>query len=96
MGVEVVIFDKDDIEWLRCEVGEICVRGLNVMLGYWGMEEVFVEVLCNGWLYIGDFGYMDEDGFVFIVDCVKDMIISGGENIFLVEVESVIYSYFVV
>ncbi len=63
------------------------------MLGYWGMEEASAEALRNGWLHTGDLGYMDEDGFVFIVDRVKDMIISGGENIFSVEVESAIYSH---
>ena len=93
LGVEVAIFDKDDTERPRCEVGEICARGPNVMLGYWGMEEASAEALRNGWLHTGDLGYMDEDGFVFIVDRVKDMIISGGENIFSVEVESAIYSH---
>ena len=93
LGVEVAIFDKDDTERPRYEVGEICARGPNVMLGYWGMEEASAEALRNGWLHTGDLGYMDEDGFVFIVDRVKDMIISGGENIFSVEVESAIYSH---
>jgi long-chain acyl-CoA synthetase len=63
------------------------------MLGYWGMEQASAETLRNGWLHTGDLGYMDEDGFVFIVDRAKDMIISGGENIFSVEVEGAIYSH---
>ena len=63
------------------------------MLGYWGMEEASAEALRNGWLHTGDLGYMDEDGFVFIVDRSKDMIISGGENVFSVEVEGAIYSH---
>lgn len=93
LGVEVVVMDKDDRELPHGEVGEICARGENVMLGYWGMEQASAETLRNGWLHTGDLGYMDEDGFVFIVDRAKDMIISGGENIFSVEVEGAIYSH---
>lgn len=93
LGVEVAIMDKDDVELPRGEVGEICARGPNVMLGYWGMEQASAETLRSGWLHTGDLGYMDEDGFVFIVDRAKDMIISGGENIFSVEVEGAIYSH---
>ena len=63
------------------------------MLGYWGMESTTADTLRNGWLHTGDLGYMDEDGFVFIVDRAKDMVISGGENIFSVEVEGAIYSH---
>lgn len=93
LGVEVVIMDKDDQELPRGEVGEICARGLNVMLGYWGMESATKEALRSGWLHTGDLGYMDDEGFVFIVDRAKDMIISGGENIFSVEVEGAIYKH---
>lgn len=93
LGVEVLVMDKDDNELPRGEVGEICARGPNVMLGYWGMEQASAETLRNGWLHTGDLGYMDDDGFVFIVDRAKDMIISGGENIFSVEVEGAIYSH---
>ena len=93
LGVEVAILDKNDVELPRGEVGEICARGGNVMLGYWGMEQASAETLRNGWLHTGDLGYMDEDGFVFIVDRSKDMIISGGENIFSVEVEGAVYSH---
>lgn len=93
LGVEAAIMDPDDKELPRGTVGEICARGLNVMLGYWGMEESSKETLRNGWLHTGDLGYMDEDGFIFIVDRAKDMVISGGENIFSVEVEGAIYSH---
>jgi acyl-CoA synthetase (AMP-forming)/AMP-acid ligase II len=93
LGVEVAVMDKDDVELLRGEVGEVCARGQNVMLGYWGMIRETEETLRNGWLHTGDLGYMDDDGFVFIVDRAKDMIISGGENIFSVEVEGAIYSH---
>jgi long-chain acyl-CoA synthetase len=93
LGVEVAILDKSDVELPRGEVGEICAKGPNVMLGYWGMEKASAETLRNGWLHTGDLGYMDEDGFVYIVDRSKDMIISGGENIFSVEVEGAIYNH---
>tara|TARA_R110000850_G_scaffold3151_8_gene15174 strand:- start:1462 stop:3012 length:1551 start_codon:yes stop_codon:yes gene_type:complete len=92
-GVEVVVMDENDVEAPRGTVGEICARGLNVMRGYWGMEEQSRETLRNGWLHTGDLGYMDEEGFIFLVDRAKDMIISGGENIFSVEVEGAIYQH---
>ncbi|MES3040683.1 MAG: long-chain-fatty-acid--CoA ligase [Pseudomonadota bacterium] len=93
LGVEVAVMDRSDVELPRGEVGEICARGPNVMLGYWGLAQASDETLRNGWLHTGDLGYMDDDGFVFIVDRIKDMIISGGENIFSVEVEGAIYSH---
>lgn len=92
-GVEVLILDGEDREVSRGTVGEVCARGLNVMRGYWQLEEQTRETLRNGWLHTGDLGYMDEDGFVFIVDRAKDMVISGGENIFSVEVEGAIYKH---
>ena len=90
-GVEVIIVDGQDRELPRGQVGEICARGMNVMQGYWELKEQTAQTLRNGWLHTGDIGYMDEDGFVFIVDRAKDMIISGGENVFSVEVEGAIY-----
>ena len=65
-----------------------CVRGDNVMMGYWERPEETAKAVIDGWMHTGDGGYMDEDGFVFIVDRVKDMIISGGENVYSVEVEN--------
>ncbi|MGQ0701315.1 MAG: long-chain-fatty-acid--CoA ligase [Panacagrimonas sp.] len=92
-GVEVCVMDDDDRECPRGTVGEICARGMNVMRGYWGLEEQSKQALRNGWLHTGDLGYMDEEGFIFLVDRAKDMIISGGENIFSVEVEGAIYEH---
>jgi long-chain acyl-CoA synthetase len=92
-GVEVVIMDPEDREMPRGEVGEICARGMNVMQGYWGLREETEQALRNGWLHTGDLGYMDEDGFVYIVDRAKDMIITGGENVFSIEVEDAIYQH---
>ena len=92
-GVELAILDEDDNEVPRGIVGEICAQGENIMLGYWQLEELTAETLRNGWLHTGDGGYMDEDGYVFVVDRVKDMIISGGENIYSAEVENAIYAH---
>lgn len=93
---EVKVVDFEGEEVLCGEVGEIWIKGLNVVVGYWNKLEVMVEMFLEGWLCSGDFGCMDEDGFVFIFDWVKDMFICGGENIYCVEVEDVFYSYFVV
>ncbi len=87
---EVRIVDEQDCELPRRSVGEVVVRGPNVMQGYWNHPEQTAEALRGGWMHTGDGGYMDEDGFVFIVDRMKDMIISGGENIYSAEVENAI------
>ena len=92
-GVEMRILDADDNEVPRGTVGEICGRGDNVMQGYWKQPELTAQTLRGGWLHTGDGGYMDEDGFVFLVDRVKDMIISGGENVYSAEVEDAIYQH---
>lgn len=75
------------------EIGEIAVKGPQVMLGYWNKEEETKEVLNNGWLLTGDMGYMDEDGFFYVVDRKKDMIIAGGYNIYPREVEEVLFEH---
>ena len=90
-GVEVKIIDENDKELPRGEVGEVVARGPNVMLGYWRQKELSDKALLNGWMHTGDGGYMNDDGYVYIVDRVKDMIISGGENIYSAEVENTIY-----
>ena len=92
-GIEMKIVDDDDNEVPRGTVGEICGRGENVMLGYWRQPEMSATTLRGGWLHTGDGGYMDQDGFVFVVDRVKDMIISGGENVYSAEVEQAIYQH---
>ena len=75
----------------RGEAGEITVRGAMVMQGYWNRPEETVAVLSpDGWLKSGDVGFIDEEGYVFIVDRKKDMVISGGENIYCAEVERVL------
>ncbi|MCL2781501.1 MAG: long-chain-fatty-acid--CoA ligase [Actinomycetia bacterium] len=87
---EVKIVDGEDHELPRGEVGEIVARGDLVMLGYWNKPEETAYALRNGWMHTGDGGYMDEDGYVYIVDRIKDMIITGGENVYSIEVENAI------
>jgi len=91
--VEVRIVDDQDNEVPRGTVGEIIVRGPNVMLGYWKKPEATAEALRGGWMHTGDGGYMDEDGFVYVCDRLKDMVVSGGENIYSAEVETAIASH---
>jgi len=93
LGVEVEIKDDAGKELPRGEIGEICVRGPNVMLGYWRQPELTKLALRDGWMRSGDAGRMDENGFVFIVDRLKDMIISGGENIYSAEVENALHQH---
>ncbi|MEN7341765.1 MAG: long-chain fatty acid--CoA ligase [Pseudomonadota bacterium] len=76
------------------EVGEILYRGCNVMQGYWNRPEATAEAIdAKGWFHTGDAGYIDDDGFLFISDRVKDMVISGGENVYPAEVESVLFEH---
>jgi fatty-acyl-CoA synthase len=72
------------------DVGEILVSGPNVITEYWRRPEATAETIVDGWLHTGDLGYLDEDGYLFVVDRLKDMIISGGENIYSAEVEGAI------
>jgi acyl-CoA synthetase (AMP-forming)/AMP-acid ligase II len=87
---EVRIVSEDDLEVSRGEVGEIAVRGDHVMSGYWNKPDDTKHALRGGWMHTGDAGYMDARGFVFIVDRIKDMVITGGENVYSVEVENAI------
>ena len=87
---EVKIVDENRREVPRGTVGEVAAKGPMIMLGYWNKPEETAAVLEEGWYYSGDAGCMDDEGFVFIVDRIKDMIISGGENIYSIEVENAI------
>ncbi len=93
VGTEVRIVDTDGTEVARGVVGEVAVRGANVMLGYWNNPEQTAAAIRSGWMHTGDGAYMDEQGYIFIVDRLKDMIISGAENIFSAEVENAIASH---
>ena len=92
-SAEVRIVDADDRELPRGEIGEIIVRGPIVMKGYWRKPELTAQTLRGGWMHTGDSGYFDNDGFLFIADRIKDMIISGGENVYSIEVENAIGSH---
>ena len=94
-GVEVRIFDIDDKQLPagKDHVGEIVIRGHNVMKGYWNQPQANAEAFKGGWFHTGDLGYVDEDGFFFIVDRKKEMIIRGGFNVYPREVGEVIYAH---
>jgi len=90
---EVRIVDPEGNEVARGEVGEIAVRGDHVMLGYWNRPEETAAAIRDGWMHTGDGGYMDEQGYVFVVDRIKDMIVSGGENVYSAEVENAVAAH---
>ncbi len=92
-AVEIRIVDENDNEVPRGTVGEVIARGPNVMKGYWGRDDLTAETLRGGWLHTGDAAYMDEGGYIFISDRLKDMIISGGENVYSTEVENALYEH---
>ncbi|MGW4338928.1 long-chain-fatty-acid--CoA ligase [Rhodococcus koreensis] len=85
---EVRIVDTEDNEVPRGTIGEIVARGDHVMRGYWNKPEATADAVRGGWMHTGDGGYMDDRGYVFVVDRLKDMIITGGENVYSVEVEN--------
>ena len=91
-GCEIKIFDDNDNELPVDEIGEIVVRGDNVMLGYLNQPEATAEVMTSGWYHTGDLGKIDSDGFVYIVDRKKDMIITAGLNVYPREIEEVLFS----
>jgi len=90
---EIMIADDEGREVARGEVGEIWVRGLNVMKGYLNRPEENAKTLVNGWLRTGDAARMDDEGFIFFADRMKDMIVTGGENVFAAEVENAVASH---
>ncbi len=87
---QIRIADEDDNDVPLGTVGQILVRGGHVMQGYWNKPEATDEALKGGWMHTGDAGYLNERGYLFVVDRVKDMVISGGENIYSVEVENAV------
>ncbi|SFR68047.1 Acyl-CoA synthetase (AMP-forming)/AMP-acid ligase II [Marinobacter daqiaonensis] len=88
--VEIRIVDAEDKPVPHGTRGEIVARGPVVMQGYWNKPEQTAQALRNGWMHTGDAGYMDEDGFVYVVDRIKDMIVTGGENVYSAEVEEAV------
>ncbi len=92
-GVEMKVVDEEGNELAQGEVGEIAIRGHNVMKGYWNRPEATEEAVDEGWFHTGDLAYVDEDGFYFIVDRKKDMIVRGGYNVYPREVEEILYEH---
>jgi long-chain acyl-CoA synthetase len=92
-GQEVAVLDEQGEIASAGIRGELCVRGPNVMQGYFNRPDATAEVLFDGWLHTGDIGYRDDDGFFFLVDRKKDMIIRGGENIYPREIEDVLLEH---
>lgn len=92
-GVEIRIIDANGDVLPTETVGEICVRADTVMMGYWNLPEESREAKAGGWMHTGDGGRMDKDGFVYLADRIKDMIITGGENVYSVEVENVVSAF---
>ncbi|MFK8047569.1 MAG: long-chain fatty acid--CoA ligase [Halioglobus sp.] len=91
-GIRIV--DESNCVVAAGERGEICLNGPNIMKGYWNRPEATAEAIdTEGWFHSGDVGYLDEDGFLFICDRLKDMVISGGENVYPAEVETVLYKH---
>jgi acyl-CoA synthetase (AMP-forming)/AMP-acid ligase II len=93
IGVEVVIRDVDGNPVADGEAGEVTMRGNNIMAGYWNKPEQTEAALREGWYWSGDLGRMDADGYLYLLDRSKDMIISGGENVYCTEVEDALYSH---
>jgi len=85
--------DEQDREVSVGAIGEICFKSPQNMLGYWNNSAATIETLRDGWLHTGDMGYVDEDGFVYLADRKKDMIVSGGENVYSREVEEALMSH---
>jgi acyl-CoA synthetase (AMP-forming)/AMP-acid ligase II len=92
-GLDLKIVDPAGREVATGEVGEVLVRAPTVMRGYWNQPEATASSVRDGWMHTGDAAYMDADGYVFIYDRVKDMIVTGGENVYPAEVENAIFGH---
>jgi long-chain acyl-CoA synthetase len=89
-GARARILDVHGEELPFGEIGEICYQGESLMSGYWARPEATAEAIRDGWFHSGDAGYMDENGFIFVKDRIKDMIVSGSENVYPAEIEAVL------
>ncbi len=92
-GIVLSIQDEDGNELAANETGEVCARGGNYMIEYWKKTDATNEVFRGGWYHTGDAGYLDAEGYLYLVDRVKDMIVTGGENVYSAEVENAISSH---
>ena len=91
MGVKIV--DPNGSEQPNGEVGEVCLSGPMLIRGYWNRPEATAESIRDGWLHTGDLGYLDDQGFLYVVDRIKDMVLRGGENVYCSEVEAAIFEH---
>ena len=92
-GIEVRVVDVAGRDVQAGEVGEIIARGPNIMRGYWRRDDDTASALVDGWLHTGDLATVDGEGYLYLVDRKKDMIVTGGENVFSTEVEAVLYAH---
>ncbi|MFZ1743087.1 MAG: AMP-binding protein, partial [Pontixanthobacter sp.] len=90
---DIKVTDEQGNSLLTGQVGELWARGPQIVIGYWGRPEATAETFVNGWVRTGDLAFLDEEGFCYIVDRAKDMVIRGGENIYSSEVENVLYDH---
>jgi long-chain acyl-CoA synthetase len=93
VGVEIGILGGGGERMPAGQVGEVLVRGANVMVGYWNKPEQTAAAFVDGWYRTGDLGYLDDQGFLYLVDRAKDMIVTGGENVYSTEVEDALYRH---
>jgi acyl-CoA synthetase (AMP-forming)/AMP-acid ligase II len=91
VGAEIRVVDGQDRDVPTGELGEILARGPQLMNGYWNLPEASQEALRSGWMHTGDIGYLDKEGYLFLCDRLKDVIVSGGENIYPREIEDVLF-----
>jgi long-chain acyl-CoA synthetase len=92
-GVVLSIQDEDGHQLPAGEIGEVCAQGGNYMIEYWKKPEATAEAFRGGWYHTGDAGYLDADGYLYLVDRVKDMIVTGGENVYSTEVENALATH---
>jgi long-chain acyl-CoA synthetase len=93
VGVDIAVIDEEGRAVTTGAVGEVAIRGANVMEGYWNKPAATEAALVDGWYRSGDLGYLDEDAYLYLVDRAKDMIVSGGENVYSTEVEEALYRH---
>lgn len=93
VGTDVRIQDEEGNVLPRGSIGEVCVYGPNNVRGYWNKPAESAKAFVDGWFHTGDAGYIDEDGFIYVVDRIKDMVLRGGENVYCVEVETVLFEH---
>ena len=91
MEIRIVGFDGNNLA--TGEIGEILVRSRSVISGYWQNAQETLKTIRAGWFYTGDLGYLDEQRYLFVVDRLKDMVVSGGVNIYTKEVENILYEH---